>query len=144
MRKALVVGIDFYNNIPSLTGCVKDAYEVKNALDTNSDGSVNFGVEIVTSTSARDAIDRKTLKELVTSLFQGQNDIALFYFAGHGHIELTGGYLCTSECRDGDDGLPLGDVLLLADKSETRNKVIVLDSCFSGAAAQNPIAKQWH
>jgi len=62
----------------------------------------------------------------------------LFYFAGHGHIEDTGGFLCGTECRTGDDGLALAEVMTLAGKSSARNKVIVLDSCHSGIAGSRP------
>jgi hypothetical protein len=37
MRKALVVGIDYYDNVPLLYGCVNDAYSVKSVLDRNAD-----------------------------------------------------------------------------------------------------------
>ena len=42
MRKALVVGIDYYESINSLHGCVNDAYAVKAVLDRHSDGTKNF------------------------------------------------------------------------------------------------------
>ncbi len=42
MRKALVVGINHYEHIGSLNGCVNDAYAVKQMLDRHADGSVNF------------------------------------------------------------------------------------------------------
>jgi hypothetical protein len=143
MRKALVVGIDYYAKVGSLHGCVNDAYSVKGVLERNSNGDVNFGVELMTANNAGSAIARGTLKDRVTELFKGKNDIALFYFAGHGHIEPTGGYLCTSECSRGDEGLALGEVLQLAHNSQARNKVIVLDSCHSGIAGANPIAQQF-
>jgi restriction endonuclease len=50
MRKALVVGIDFYAQANNLSGCVHDAYEVKSVLERNSDGTVNFDVKLVTGT----------------------------------------------------------------------------------------------
>jgi hypothetical protein len=134
MRKALVVGINHYEYIGDLFGCVNDAYEVKTVLERNSDGSANFGVMALMATDTKSAVSRARLKDNVEELFAGDSDIALFYFAGHGHIEATGGYLCTSECKRGDDGLSLGEVLTLANKSAARNKVIVLDSCFSGVA----------
>jgi hypothetical protein len=143
MRKALVVGIDYYTTIGSLHGCVNDAHAVKGVLERNSNGDVNFGVELTTANSPGSAITRGALKDRVIELFKGKCDIALFYFAGHGHIEPTGGYLCTSECRRGDDGLALGEVLQLANASAARNKVIVLDSCHSGIAGDNPIAPQF-
>ena len=52
MRKALVVGIDYYAKVGSLHGCVNDAHSVKAVLERNSDGDVNFGVELVTATNA--------------------------------------------------------------------------------------------
>ena len=44
-RKALVVGIDDYPGDYSLNGCVNDAKEIKNLLETNEDGSPNFEVK---------------------------------------------------------------------------------------------------
>src|ERR1700722_3183590 len=141
MRKALVVGIDHYASIPGLYGCVNDAHSVKNVLEQNSDGSVNFGVMLLSATSAKDAISRADLKDRIRELFADDSEIALLFFAGHGHLESTGGYLCGSDCRRGDDGLSLNEVLALANKSKARNKVIVLDSCHSGVAG-NPDGQQ--
>lgn len=42
MRKALIVGIDFYDNINHLSGCVNDANAVKASLERHSDGRLNF------------------------------------------------------------------------------------------------------
>jgi hypothetical protein len=141
MRKALVVGIDYYEHVSSLFGCVSDAHSVKSVLEKHSDGSVNFGVKLLAGTSPKDGVSRADLKDKVQELFAGDSDIALLYFAGHGHIEATGGYLCGSDCKRGDDGLSLGEVLTLANKSNARNKVIVLDSCHSGVAG-NPAGQQ--
>jgi uncharacterized caspase-like protein len=71
-------------------------------------------------------------------LFKGDTDTALFYFAGHGHIEATGGYLLASDNKMGDEGLPLDNVLTFANDSRARNKVIILDSCHSGIAGTKP------
>ncbi len=134
MRKALVVGIDYYSSINPLFGCVNDAYAVKNVLERHGDGSVNFGVRLRVATAAGSLLGRKELKESVRELFAGDSDIALFYFAGHGHIEATGGYLVASDANSGDDGLQLNEVLTLANASSAKNKVIILDSCHSGIA----------
>ena len=138
MRKALIVGIDYYEHINLLTGCVHDAYAVEAMLDRHADGSVNFGTRLIVGTGSKDILERSELKESVRELFADDNEVALFYFAGHGYIEATGGYLCACDCRTGDDGLPLSDVMALANKSPARNKVIILDSCYSGALGDNP------
>jgi len=139
MRKALVVGIDYYQNINNLHGCVNDANDVKNVLERNSNGTVNFAVKLLTATSPSGSVTRNELKESVRELFKDNNDeIALFYFSGHGYIENTGGYLLTSENTSGDDGFAMSDLLKLANDSSTRNKIIILDCCHSGEAGNGP------
>jgi hypothetical protein len=140
-RKALIVGIDFYANtetLPVLHGCVNDARAVSKVMTCNGDGTVNFGsVTVKTASSAGEAITRADLKDSVRELFASDGEIALLYFAGHGHVEETGGYLCGSEARRGDDGLALAEVLTLALASPAENRIIILDSCHSGVAG-NP------
>lgn len=132
MRKALVIGIDYYENVNPLFGCVNDAYSIKTVLDRHSDGTKNFDVNIEVATGDKNKILRKGLKNKIEELFRDNNDIALFYFSGHGYIESTGGYLITSECSDGDDGLPMNELLQIANDSPARNKIIILDCCHSG------------
>jgi len=132
MRKALVVGIDFYDTIKPLYGCVNDAYAIKAVLDRHSDGTKNFDVNIEVATGATQRIERKELKNKVEELFKGNSEIAIFYFSGHGYVESTGGYLITSECKDGDDGFSMNELLEIANSSTARNKIIVLDCCHSG------------
>lgn len=142
MRKALVVGIDHYDYLDSLTGCVNDAHAVKAMLDRHADGSVNFGARLMVGTGPQDTFARNELKEAVRELFADDSEVALFYFAGHGYIETTGGYLCACDCKTGDDGLALSEVMTLANESAARSKIIILDSCYGGALGDNPINKQ--
>lgn len=139
MRIALIVGINHYDHGGSLYGCVDDAHAVQAVLARHGDGSVNFDCKIFTGTGPKDRVERSLLKDRVEDLFKAQADIALFYFAGHGHIEATGGYLLATDSRRGDEGLSLSEVLALANKSPARNKIIVLDSCHSGIAGTPPI-----
>lgn len=136
MRKALIIGVDYYENVNPLSGCVNDAYSVKSVLERNSDGTVNFGTLLKVASNKASAITRKQLKELVIELFKDDSDVALFYFSGHGYVENTGGYLITSECQDGDDGFALTDLLQLANESPARNKIIILDCCHAGFAGK--------
>ncbi len=132
MRKALIVGIDYYKNVSSLFGCVNDAYSLKPILDRHSDGTINFSSKIEVATNESSAITRKELKNLTIDLFKDDSDVALFYFSGHGYVENTGGYLITSDCQDGDDGFPLTELLQIANSSHARNKIIILDCCHAG------------
>lgn len=142
MRKALVVGINYYAHGDSLHGCVDDAHAVKTILERHGDGSINFDVRILTGTGPSDAVSRAALKDEIVELFAEDSDIALFYFAGHGHIEAVGGYLITSDSSRGDEGVSLSDVLHMANESRAKNKILILDSCHSGIAGTPPSAGQ--
>lgn len=138
-RRALVVGVDFYQHVSLLHGCVNDSFAVKAMLDRHTDGSPNFGVKHLTGTGAHDPVLREELRSAVEELFAGEGEVALLYFAGHGHIEETGGYLCSSEVRNGHDGVPLSEIMTMANNSRMANRVIILDSCHSGVAGGSAI-----
>ena len=107
MRKALVIGIDHYENQNPLYGCVNDAHRVNAVLERHGNGTINFDVQLLTATSEKETITKSTLKKQIIELFKTEDD-AVFYFSGHGHLESTGGYLLTSECKNGDEGMPTG------------------------------------
>lgn len=134
MRKALVVGVDHYTNVSQLYGCVNDSFAVKAMLDRNADGSVNFGVKHMTATGPTDIVSRDELRQAIQDLFSGDGDVALLYFAGHGHIEATGGYLCSSDVKTGNDGVPLAEIMIMVNQSGFRNRIVILDSCHGGVA----------
>jgi Caspase domain len=92
MRKALIVGIDYYEKIGSLHGCVNDALAVEGVLEEHANGDMNFITpNVLTATSKEDAVTKRALKDEVRNLFECDEEIALFYFAGHGYAEDTGG-----------------------------------------------------
>ncbi|TKW62359.1 MAG: caspase family protein [Gemella sp.] len=125
-RKALVVGINNYPKFP-LTGCVNDANEIKKLLETNGDGSPNFEVKFAPDVQTKDE-----LLELLNSLFcEGDADISLFYFSGHGTDETTG-KIVTPDFKGRDMGISMSDILALLNQSKSKNKVVILDCCFSG------------
>lgn len=142
MRRALVVGIDYYGANAALHGCVDDAHAVRAVLAHHGDGTPNFDVKVCTAASAADRITRAELKDAIADLFDSDDDVALFYFAGHGHIESTGGYLLASDSRRGDEGVALAEILVMANRSRARNRIIVLDSCHSGIAGTPPSPAQ--
>lgn len=141
MRKALIVGIDYYDAIQGLSGCVNDAYAIKAVLERNADGTLNFSTpQVLAGVSSQQPVSKKDLKDAVRRLFADDSEIALFYFAGHGYVEDTGGFLCASDSETGDDGLALAEVMTFVNRSNAKNKVIILDSCHSGAAGNSLMA----
>ena len=115
-NKALVVGINDYPICP-LAGCVNDAKEIGKILSENGDGSPNFEVKY--------ALDIKSKAELynrVNALFnEGEADIALFYFSGHG-TDLIDGKLVTPDFTGMDAGVPMSEILSMANKSKSKYK----------------------
>lgn len=138
MRKALIIGIDYYQHGAALFGCVEDAHSVKAILARHDGGAVNFDCKLLTGNGPSDQVSRAEMKDAIIELFSAGSEIALFYFAGHGHIEAAGGYLLASDSRRGDEGVSLSEILRLANTSPAKNKIIVLDSCHSGIAGASP------
>jgi hypothetical protein len=136
MRRALIVGINDYPNAP-LKGAVNDAYAMASVLETHGDGSPNFAVKV---SSPSEFMSRSAFRAAVEKLFEGEADIALLYFSGHGMIKSTGGYVVTQDAERYDEGVSMDELLNLANHSHAKDKVIFLDCCHSGAMGTPTIA----
>lgn len=139
MRRALIVGINHYENISPLHGCVRDATELATVLSRHADGSPNFDVKLLTSDGGR--VTAELLTESAHDLFAAEADVALFYFAGHGAIGTAQHVsLVSQDGKAGSLGLSLSELIGLANEAHKRIKsvIIILDSCHSGAAAELP------
>ena len=126
MRKALVVGIDQYAQCP-LNGCCNDADAVSKLLSKNENDTPNFSVRL-----KKNVATKANLRQLVEECFSGDAHTALFYYSGHGHIDSVGGYLVTPDFTKYDYGVSLQDILTIANNSRCKDKIIILDSCYSG------------
>ena len=131
MGRALVVGIDDYDQNP-LSGCVKDAIAIGTVLRTNGTGSPNFGDGTRVLTSPPEQLTRARLREEITELFKHACDIALLYFSGHGLVRSGEGLIVTKDAQNYDEGMSMNDILGLANNSPVKNKIIILDCCYSG------------
>lgn len=138
MRAALIVGIDYYQHVTPLFGCVNDAHSVNSVLERNDGGGLNFDCNLLTGTGPNDLIQKNELKDSIEELFEKDMDVVLFYFAGHGYIESSGGYIIASDSDRGDNGISLSDILTYANNSPAKNKIIILDSCHSGQMGDLP------
>lgn len=135
MRRALLVGINDYPTSP-LTGCVHDAEMIGQAFARNADGSPNFDCRYLLSN--KETIERRALAHAVEELFASEVDIAVFYFSGHGALDVPGGYLVTPDAQTVSDCYSMRDVLAHATQSKVREVVVILDCCFSGAFGNVP------
>lgn len=141
-KRALVIGIDTYDNAAALQGCVNDAKAIADLLkrDGTKGADKNFDVRVFTSD--KDNIDSAKLQAEIEKLFKGKADVALLYFAGHGVINpaTEAGHLVSQDGKKSNWGMSFQDILALqkqAQKDITAT-VIILDTCNSGAMGEVP------
>ena len=135
MKRALIIGIDEYPDCP-LHGCVNDAQKIKEVLSRQHDGTLNFQCEVLTAPPSN--ITRPILRQKISELFRHHADVAFFHFSGHGTINSLGGYLVTPDYCDFDVGIPMTEVLAMANESTVNEIFITLDCCHSGAFGTTP------
>lgn len=136
MKRALLVGIDTYDQFNGLSGCVNDVHALASLLARNEDNSPNFDCRSFGSDVTR--IERRTLLEAVENLLAPGADVALFYFAGHGDSARNDVVLVTQDGALGDAGVALSVILSKAQESSVPELVVILDCCFSGGAGGVP------
>ena len=137
-KRALYVGIDDYAAAP-LNGCVEDVRRLRAVLDRDHDGTPNFvGKSLIAPRGSVGAVTKASLRQHVEELFGSPADVALFYFSGHGTEGNLGGYLVTQDASRYDEGLPMNDVLRLAEQAPVKEVFILLDCCHSGALGNVP------
>jgi hypothetical protein len=150
MRKALVVGINHYNNpgINNLNGCHKDADNIARLLqfhhhEKNETGEPNFSCKILKSSEDEELkITRPRLQAEIKALLEDEEaDVALFYFSGHGYENSLGGYLVTQDAALYEEGVSFNDIMIYANNSSIKEIIIILDCCRSGSLGNVSIAK---
>jgi Caspase domain len=136
MKRALLVGIDQYDRFSGLNGCVNDANALEALLRRNDDNSPNFDCQKRTSTTG--GVTRDALLGDLDALLDGAADVALLYFAGHGAGSGTDVTLVTRDGTPATPGIAFSEILAKVAGSSVREVILVLDSCFSGAAGGIP------
>jgi len=129
-RRALLIGIDNYSVPNELKGCVDDVNMLRKALEFNGDGSQNFEIEeLLNVPSSRTAMGQ------IEMLFANDLDVALLYFSGHGNINSTGSEICFPKDMDSGGyyaGLQMSSIMGVVNRSNAKNKIIILDCCHAG------------
>lgn len=135
MKRAVLVGIDRYDVLPSLTSACNDVAALRPLLEYN-ENSKNFHCREYCAGKKR--VSRTRLSELVDETLAPGADVALFYFSGHalyrpGDVELAGQ---EAHCRG--SGLSMADLLSRARESKIPDIVLILDCCYAGGAGGVP------
>lgn len=134
-KRALLVGIDEYDDpgVRNLRACVADAIEMRDVLARNGDKSVNFDCKLMTG-PGQAIVTRGLLRRRCSELFADFRGDILFYFSGHGSPGDVGGFLVTQDAAEDDPGLPMNELIDMANASSAETVLVILDCCYSGAA----------
>jgi hypothetical protein len=139
VKRALLVGIDDYPTVSSLSGCVADATAMQKLLARHADGTPNWRTELITSEAGHDVITRDSLRMALTELFANARGAdLLFFFAGHGAQTPWGADLVTQDATEHSRGISMNDLVTLANDSPANSVTILLDCCFSGDTGNTP------
>jgi hypothetical protein len=150
MRFALQVGIDDYQYVGKLDGCVQDILDMKPVL-TRKFGFPEENILMLTNKQAtHEAIIAAFKTHLIENARKHPNAIVVFQYSGHGSQADDG---------NGDEGDSLDETLVSVDSRDPQNKVFdvtddelnnlfeqlsqytsnitfILDSCHSGSATR--------
>ncbi len=132
-KRALIIGINSYDepSVTNLTGCVRDAEAMTSVLTRHEDGRLNYDCRELTSPGSGQVLSRALVRSSIADLFSFDGDV-LFYFSGHGTLEEAGGFLVTQDGAPRDPGLFMDEILALANRSNARSILLILDCCYSG------------
>lgn len=150
MKFALQVGIDDYQYVTKLDGCVQDILDMKPIL-TKKFGFPEPNILALTNRQAtHEAIIANFKTHLIDNAKKHSNAIVVFQYSGHGSQADDG---------NGDEGDKLDETLVSVDSRDPQNKVFditddelnnlfeqlsqytpnitfILDSCYSGSATR--------
>ena len=141
MRAALLVGINEYNNFPqkNLPCCISDVYKLDELLSYNADATRNFDCTSIANSPGGILDTAPQIRQSLIRLFSLDAEIALFYFSGHGILTDADGYIVTSDAQVDNWGISMHEILVYAQKSKIKNKVIILDCCHAGSMGNFPL-----
>lgn len=129
-KGALLVGIDKYEGDMALHCCGNNVRILKKLFANNGDAGKTENFEV---TAPSEISNRMELRAQVEKIFSQDLHTVLFYFSGHGCLTDRGAVLVTPDWNNFDEGVLMDELLTLANRSKIKNKIIIIDSCFSGA-----------
>ncbi|MCP1501559.1 serine/threonine protein kinase/uncharacterized caspase-like protein [Curtobacterium herbarum] len=127
-KHAVVVGINDYQNVPALSGCVRDAQSVAAIFE-----GPGYGYDVLSIYD--DEATRSALLENLWSAADWGGEVLVIYFAGHGDIYGGAGYLLSADGTRWDPGLSLNELAQIMTVAATKyvHVIAIIDACHSGA-----------
>ena len=131
----------------TLSSCIDDTLAMHQVLAYHENHDANFSAHLLLGAEPLPAADqqadssryqRVTFNKLRTALeaLFAFEEMVLFYFSGHGYATAHGVYLVTQDGTNILPGIPLNDILTMANDSPAREVLLIIDSCYSGALGE--------
>ncbi len=143
---ALLIGVSEYEpGLERLPSAVNDVMAMQQVL-TNPEMGEFADADVTVLQNP----DRQTMETAIYNLFdnRAREDLVLLYFSGHGVVDEGGDFYFASRDTRKDQGRLVPITAVEAkfvqrwlERSRSQHKVIILDSCFSGAFAKGVKAK---
>jgi formylglycine-generating enzyme required for sulfatase activity len=145
-KVALLIGVSEYETgLDGLPSAVNDVTAMRQVLANPEMGEfVDAAVNVLQNPS------RQVMEDAIYHLFANRqkDDLVLLYFSGHGVVDDGGEFYFASRFTRKDQGRLVPTTAVAArsvrdwmEQSKSQCKVIILDSCFSGAFAKGVKAK---
>jgi Caspase domain len=132
MKKALLIGINTYDEFSDLDGCVADAKRMYDILRRHEEpNDSNYECRLFTS-SPQTHLDREFLSQKWNDLFEDFRGDILFYYSGHGAQTKTGNQFAAQDGSSTIPGLAMDELLALANNSLANEVTLILDCCYAG------------
>ena len=138
---ALLIGVSEYElGLDGLPSAVNDAIALRQVL-TNPEMGEFADADVTVLQNP----DRQTMETAIYTLFANRqrDDLVLLYFSGHGVVDDGGEFYFASRSTRKEQGRLVPPTAVSAkpvqgwmEQSRSQRKVIILDSCFSGAFAR--------
>jgi hypothetical protein len=133
MRRALLIGIDGYDEFSDLGGCAADATRMSKVLQRDEEGNHrNYDCRLFTS-SGKERLDSEFLSQKWNELFEDFKGDILFYYSGHGAQTKRGTQIATQDGNMVIPGLAMDELLFLVNDAPAHEVVLILDCCYAGA-----------
>jgi len=150
-KYAVLIGIDKYHeSLGSLKYAGADCRRLKDVLLSGNLGFAADKMLLLDDTQSED--HRPTFANIHTWLSSWlaqpkEDDLVLFYFAGHGRDMDGKSYLVPGDATLSTLhtlGIPLANIQELVGRCKARNKILVVDACHSGAGRDvAPMSANW-
>ena len=135
-RFAILIASSRYPDEPGLTPlrCPENDVDALNEVLRSPD----FG-QFTKTVVLKNAPSHEVLEQIETVLHDaGREDLVLIYFSGHGKLNPSG-QLCLATANTklralGSTSIPVERIKSFFDAADTRQKILILDCCYSGAA----------